>query len=235
MSLSVYEAAANPFFSVVICTFNRARLLPKALDSLLAQEESDWEAIVVDDGSMDDTAAIVREYALRHPNIRYMFHSNRGLPRARNAGIAASVGTYVTYLDSDDTYRPDHLRIRREILEADPTIDLLHGGVHIIGNPLVPDKYNPERMLDLHDLVIGGTFFMRRKTLIEIGGFPTVPYSIDGALYEHVEALGLKIVRTDAPTYLYDRTTPDSICNIVAQGGIDAIVEFRRAGTLMPA
>src|SRR3990170_4909427 len=57
-----------PFFSVIICTFNRAHLLPRALDSLLAQEETSWEAIVVDDGSTDNTHAVVRRYLAQTPN-----------------------------------------------------------------------------------------------------------------------------------------------------------------------
>jgi glycosyltransferase involved in cell wall biosynthesis len=228
--LPIYENEA-PFFSVVLCTFNRAHLLPRALDSLMAQEETSWEAVIVDDGSIDNTAEVVRPFALAHANVRYLYHSNRGLPLSRNTGIAAAVGRYVTFLDSDDAYTPDHLRIRRAILESHPEIDLLHGGVRIIGNPYVPDKYDPDRMLDLHDLVVGGTYVMPRATLAALGGFPVVRYSIDSALYEKIEAAGLRILKTDAPTYLYDRTTPDSICNIVAQGGIDAVLEFRRQGS----
>jgi glycosyltransferase involved in cell wall biosynthesis len=220
-----------PFFSVVICTFNRAHLLPRALDSLLAQDESSWEAIIVDDGSTDDTAAVVRDYVLAAPQMRVLFHRNRGLPLARNTGIAAAVGEYVTFLDSDDWFAPDHLSSRRRMLETMPDIDLLHGGCRIIGNPYVPDKHDPTRMLDLHDLVVGGTFVMPRATLVDLGGFPIDPYSLDSALFEVVEAAGLKIVQTEHRTYFYDRTTPDSICHIVADGGIEAVLEYRRKGT----
>jgi hypothetical protein len=95
----------------------------------------------------------------------------------------------------------------------------------------VPDKHNPAIMLDLHDLVVGGTFVFPRVFAVEIGGFPAwSPYSIDGDLFEVLEQRGTKIVHTDHRTYMYDRTTPDSICHIVADGGIEALTEFRRKG-----
>ncbi len=235
MSLQLYEpvtAPFTPFFSVIICTFNRAHLLPRALDSVLDQHEQSWEIVVVDDGSTDHTYDVVRRYMHDGPNIRYLAHSNRGLAISRNTGIAAAIGEWVTFLDSDDWYAPDHLASRRAILAQHPGVELLHGGCQIIGNPLVPDKHDPTRMLDLHDLVVGGTFVFPRAYAVQIGGFPAwSPYSIDGDLFEMLEARGTKIVRTDHRSYMYDRTTPDSICHIVADGGIEALAEYRRSGT----
>ncbi len=228
MPLAQYENF-QPFFSVIICTFNRARLLPRALDSVLAQTETSWEAVVVDDGSRDETHAIVRRYADEFPNVRYLYHANRGLSPSRNVGIAAAAGEFVTFLDSDDWYLPEHLATRRALLAANPGIDLLHGGCKIIGNPYVVDKHNPNNMLDLHDLVVGGTFVMPREVAVAVGGFP-ISYSNDGDLFESMEAAGMKIVRTDIRTYIYDRTTPDSLLHIVADAGYEAIAEYRRLG-----
>jgi len=185
---------------------------------------------VVDDGSRDHTAALVRDYSARHPHIRYMYHANRGLSVSRNVGILAAGGRYVTFLDSDDAFAPDHLQIRRDILEADPAIDLLHGGCKIIGDPYVPDKYDPSRLLHVTDLIVGGTFVMPRDKIIAVGGFPLDAYSQDSYLYENVEARGMKIVKTDAPTYIYDRTSPDSMCNLIAGGGMEALEEYQRTG-----
>ncbi len=234
MSLQLYEGIASsfaPYFSVIICTFNRAHLLPRALDSVLAQTETSWEVIVVDDGSTDNTPEVMHRYLQQAPNIRYMAHRNRGLAISRNVGIAAAIGDYVTFLDSDDWYTPDHLASRRTLIAQNPGVELLHGGCEIIGNPFVPDKFNPERMLDLHDLVVGGTFIFPRSYAIQIGGFPAwSPYSIDGDLFDELQKLGTKIVHTNHRSYVYDRTTPDSICHIVADGGIEALAEFRRKG-----
>ncbi len=230
------NAGANkpPFFSVILCTYNRAHLLPKALDSLLAQTETDWQAIVVDDGSRDGTDRVIRPYLERDARLRYVYHHNRGLPLSRNTGIALAEGAYVTFLDADDEYAPDHLSVRRLILEARPDVDLLHGGCRIIGDSLVPDKYDPERMIDLHGLVIGGTFVFRRQALVALGGFPSAPFSIDSALFERVEAAGLNILKTDEPTYIYDRTPADSMLNIIARGGVEALARYRQTGKLPP-
>ena len=205
------QVGEPPFFSIVICSFNRAHLLPRALQSLLEQTETSWEALIVDDGSTDNTTEIARPYVLQDPRFRYLLHRNRKLPIARNLGIAAAVGRYVTFLDADDWYAPMHLQTRRAYLEQAPAIDLLHGGCEIIGNPYVPDKHNPKNMLDLHDLVVGGTFVMERTKLIEIGGFPLVEYSLDSELFEELQARGAHIVKTDVRTYMYDRTPPDSM------------------------
>ncbi len=229
MSLILHVGDA-PFFSIILCTYNRAHLLPHALDSLLEQTETDWEALIVDDGSTDGTEHVVRPYLERDARLRYLYHQNRGLSLSRNVGIAAAAGQYVTFLDSDDWYAPEHLHIRRDLLAARPELDLLHGGCRILGDSRVPDKYNPTQMIDLHGLVVGGTFVFRRETLAQLGGFPRVPFSIDSALFERAEAAGIAIAKTDAPTYIYDRTPPDSMLNIIARGGVAALERYRQTG-----
>ncbi len=236
MTLKLYEDSAPfapPFFSIIICTFNRAHLLPRALDSVLQQTESSWEVIVVDDGSTDNTTEVVSRYLQAAPNIRYMRHSNRGLAISRNVGIAAAIGEYVTFLDSDDWYTPDHLANRRALLEEHPGVELIYGGCQIIGNSLVPDKDNPEIFVDLHDpaIAVGGTFVSPRQFMVQIGGFPIwSPYSMDGDLFEALKNRGTYIVRTEHRSYIYDRTTPDSMAHIVADGGYEALEEYQRTG-----
>lgn len=203
----------RPFFSVIITTYNRAALLPRALDSLLDQSERDWEAVIVDDGSTDDTWQVIQRYAEAHSQLRSVYHSNRGIPRSRNAGILASAGLFVTFLDSDDSYRWDHLSARRQMFLEYPDVAFLHGGVEIIGDPYVPDKNEPSRLIHLKDCVIGGTFVIRRETLLELGGFDVVDYADDALLYERAMRAGIAIARTDHPSYNYYRDTPDSICN----------------------
>jgi len=103
--------------SVVVPTYNRADVLSRAIDSVLAQTVTDVELIVVDDGSTDDTQDRLRSYddprltVLRHPE-------NRGGSAARNTGIEAATGEYVAFLDSDDTWRPRKLEVQLEALES---------------------------------------------------------------------------------------------------------------------
>src|SRR5271155_161031 len=96
-----------PFFSVIIPVYNRAELIRSALDSVLAQEFSDYELIVVDDGSTDQTAQVIEQYAAEHSQrIISLRQSNSGPGAARNTGIARATGRYIAFLDSDDLWFP---------------------------------------------------------------------------------------------------------------------------------
>ncbi len=203
-----------PFFSIVICTYNRAKLLPRALDSLLVQQENDWEALIVDDGSTDNTSEIARRYMDQDERFRYLFHRNRGTALSRNAGILASCGLFVTFLDSDDEYLQQHLSVRREILHTYQQVDILHGGVEIIGNPYVPDKNDTSKKIHISECVIGGAFVIRRDRALDIGGFSSLKYADDADFFERAQQSGFVIGETDAPTYRYYRDTPDSLCNV---------------------
>lgn len=103
--------------SVVIPTYNRAELLSRAIDSVLAQTYDDFELLVVDDGSTDDTEAVVTAYD--DDRVRYLAHeTNRGANPARNTGIEAAEGEFVAFLDSDDEWRPRKLEAQLDRLEA---------------------------------------------------------------------------------------------------------------------
>jgi glycosyltransferase involved in cell wall biosynthesis len=103
------------FFSIILPTYNRAHMLAKAMDSVLAQTFKDWELIIVDDGSTDNTEDLVKSYS--DPRIHYHRQENRERSAARNAGISLAVGKYICFLDSDDYYLPDHLQNLFVILE----------------------------------------------------------------------------------------------------------------------
>jgi glycosyltransferase involved in cell wall biosynthesis len=105
--------------SLVIATFNHARLLGEAIDSALAQTLEGVEIIVVDDGSTDDTPSLLARYADR---VRVIRQHNRGLPAARNTGLAAARGTYVAFLDADDVLAPTKLAEQRSVLERAPAL-----------------------------------------------------------------------------------------------------------------
>lgn len=218
----------KPVFSIIMCTFNRADLLPRAVESVLAQTEMDWELLIIDDGSTDATAAVAGDYAARSKKVRYHYHTNRGVARSRNVGATLARGDWLTFIDSDDFYLANHLAARRRILEQHPQVDFLHGGVHVIGDPYVADKDDPHRRIHVRDCLIDATVFIRRATFLDLGGIPLVPYAPANAFHERALAAGLTVMKTDLPTYVYDRTTPDSICTIVEQGGLDALDAFRR-------
>src|SRR5690242_19616654 len=96
--------------AVVIPTYNAALLLPNALNSILAQTMSDWEIIIIDDGSTDQTEELVRSH-YADPRIRYIKQANGGVSAARNRGVVTTDAKYVAFLDDDDALTPDALNI----------------------------------------------------------------------------------------------------------------------------
>ena len=102
--------------SVVIPTHNRARCIERAISSVLAQTCADFELIVVDDGSTDDTARVVEECARKDSRIRLIEHRHRkGAQAARNTGIFAAAGKWIAFLDSDDEWLHDSLTVRLQL------------------------------------------------------------------------------------------------------------------------
>jgi glycosyltransferase involved in cell wall biosynthesis len=126
------ELTNAPKVSVVIPTYNRAQVLGRAIRSVVVQTFPDWELIVVDDGSADDTEGIVR--AFRDPRMRYVRHDrNRGQSAAENTGIAASRGSYVSFLDSDDEWLPRKLASEVALFEsAGERIGLVYTGKMLV-------------------------------------------------------------------------------------------------------
>ena len=110
----------TPFYSVVIPVYNRALELRRALLSVIAQTEQDFEIIVVDDGSVDDPASTVN--AIGDPRISLLVQQNRGGAAARNAGIDAARGRLIAFLDSDDTFLPGHLAAMRMLLAGSKNV-----------------------------------------------------------------------------------------------------------------
>jgi len=118
----IQSPSATPFFTILVPTYNQARFLPDALDSLIGQTDPDWEAIVVNDGSTDATAEVLADYAVREPRIRVFHQANGGVAAALNAGLAEARGRWICWLSSDDMFKPDKLAINRREIAATPDI-----------------------------------------------------------------------------------------------------------------
>ncbi len=216
-----------PFFTILTCTYTRAALLPRAIASVQAQTFVDWELIVVDDGSTDGTQQLLDGMFAGDARMRTIRIEHGGLARARNAGIAAARGMYVTFLDSDDAYEPAHLAERAAFLAAHPDVQLLHGGVTVIGDPFVADKNDPARRVAIADCVVGGTFVVHRELFSTIGAFPDVAYGDDAAFFERARLAQSVIARIDAPTYRYHRGESDSLCVIAESQGMAGVAAFQ--------
>ena len=116
----------TPLISVVIPTYNRAHLLERAIDSVLAQTFQDYEIIVVNDGSSDKTAALLNKYKQKTTKIKIFHHpTNKGVAAARNTSIKNAKGKYIALMDSDDYAHPNWLEESVSFLKKNPNTDIL--------------------------------------------------------------------------------------------------------------
>lgn len=166
--------------TVIIPVFNKSRYIERALISVLAQEYQEWEIIAVDDGSIDDSAAIVKGYL--DPRIRCIRQENQGVSVARNRGIAEANTEWVAFLDADDEYLPGFLaRVARFIKDHDDGNLVMISCNHRVSSRELPayDTSAVTGITSYFDMCTGtrtpansSACVARRSTLLEVGGFP---------------------------------------------------------------
>jgi glycosyltransferase involved in cell wall biosynthesis len=144
-----------PTVSVVVPLYNTERYICEALNSVLAQTYTDWEVIVVDDGSDDQGPEIAKRYAAQDPRIRLVQQKNRGLAGARNTGIRHAKGRYIALLDADDAWQP--IKLERHV-------------AHLDEEPLVGVSYSGSRFIDEDSIWLNA----RQRPQLEAVGAPLV-------------------------------------------------------------
>jgi glycosyltransferase involved in cell wall biosynthesis len=158
--------------------YNGVRYLREALDSILAQTHTSWELVIVDDGSTDETAAIVAEYVEREPRIGTIRHErNRGVFAALNTGFARSRGDYLTWTSDDNRYAPRALAEMVRVLETNVGVDLVYCDYTVIDEH--GDAVSTVRVQDpsrlVYQNVVGGCFLYRRRVYEELGDYGEEP------------------------------------------------------------
>jgi glycosyltransferase involved in cell wall biosynthesis len=166
----------SPSISVIIPTYNRAHIVPEAIDSVLAQTYGDFEIIVIDDGSTDVTATVLqRRYGEKITCIRI---KNSGLPAARNAGIKAARGQYIAFLDDDDEWLPEKLTLQMQLLQNNSGVGLVYCGcLQIDAEGTVLNQLYPEKrgtvfndLLEENYIIGSASAVLVRKELVERAG-----------------------------------------------------------------
>ena len=114
----------HPKVSVIIPTYNRAEYLGEAIQSVFDQTFEDFEILIVDDGSTDDTQQLVLSF--HDPRLRSFYQNNCGISAARNAAIRSADGEYIAFLDSDDVWLPELLESQVAVLDRRPEIGLVY-------------------------------------------------------------------------------------------------------------
>ncbi|HPN35134.1 MAG TPA: glycosyltransferase family 2 protein [bacterium] len=200
--------------SVILPVFNRRHLILRAIASVQRQSFTDWELLIVDDGSSDGLEELILPLLPENPNWRYLKHSRRRLAATRNIGLQAGLGFYATFIDSDDEYLEQHLQARVSYMDAHPQVDLIHGGVVLNGpeqSHWVQDAFHPQRMIHLSQCTIGATLFGKRRVFVDSGGFKRLSYSAESEFITRL-AQTYSIERVEFPTYVYYTGLEDSIC-----------------------
>lgn len=200
-----------PRVSVVIPAYNAARYVGAAIESVLAQTAADLEAVVVDDGSKDDTESVVRRYGTR---VRYLRQENAGVAVARNRGLAESRGHWVGFLDADDTWLPRKLEHQLEALEERPGPRACYSAFTVVDPELRPleVRHSPRQGPILEDLLLRGnvvgsicTVLCERALFDAAGGFdPALSQCADWDMWIRLSLL-TDFAYLDEPLVTYRR------------------------------
>jgi glycosyltransferase involved in cell wall biosynthesis len=178
-----------PLVSIVIPTYNRSEFIVETLQSVYAQTYKDYEIIVVDDGSTDDTVEVIKN---KFPEARILQqeHKGGGGAEARNLGIQKARGEYIAFLDSDDIWFPEKLEIQMELLELNPNLMWVYSDAQVFGSFTGDTMYLFSQLNSLHEgdvlerLLLGDfipffTLVVRRAIFHEVGSFWATPKGTD--------------------------------------------------------
>jgi glycosyltransferase involved in cell wall biosynthesis len=184
-----------PSVSIVMAAKNYARFLPEAVESVLAQTFSDWELLIIDDGSTDNTPDVVHPF-LADPRVRYTRADRLGQPRAKNLGITLARGEFIAFLDADDAWEPEKLEKQLPLFHNRPEVGVVYCRRRLMdeaGN-LMPRRQSPQpprgRILDrmiVQNHVCFSSAMVRRIVFSHVGMFdPEWDLAIDYDLWLRV-------------------------------------------------
>ncbi len=206
--------------SVLMTVFNTNLIYTKrAIDSVLKQDFQDFELIIIDDGSKENNRESLMDYVEQYEDkITYIRHSNRGQSASVNRGVLYSLGEYITILDSDDEYKPNHLSTcLREINDSDLICSTTETIVDSDNDYYVPDKNDQTKLIHLDEVIMFGTLFGLKKVFTSIT-FKT-GFAADSDFYEQATQL-FNVKKLDLRTYVYHRNIPDSICATIKKANL---------------
>ncbi len=187
----------QPKISVIMAAYNAEPFIRSAIDSVLDQVWSNWELIVVNDGSQDGTSKILEDY--KDPRIKVIHQSNRGVSRARNRAWNEASGEMIAFLDADDILPPRSLAARAELLIRDPNVMFADGAVTAFSSPGKYEiLYKPSlkgnvfsALMRLSDKCFFGPSWMIRRTPMTDLRFPEhMSHAEDLALYLSIARAG---------------------------------------------
>ncbi len=202
--------------SVIIPVYNGEKTIKQTIESVFQQTLTDWELIVIDDGSQDSTLEIV--HSIQDSRLKVFTYQNSGVSASRNRGIAQSTGEFISFLDADDLWTPDKLESQLKALQKNPQADVAYSWTDWIdesGKFLRPGGHitvngNAYKQLLVRDFIESGSNpLIRRQALNEVGGFEeSLAYGEDWDMWLRLAAR-YEFVTIPSPQILY-RISPKS-------------------------
>ncbi|MEA5512660.1 glycosyltransferase family A protein [Nodularia sp. UHCC 0506] len=179
----------NPMVTVIIPAYNAAEFLPATITSVQQQTFSDWELLIINDGSTDDTVAVIRQYQETDHRIHLIEQINQGVSTARNLGIAKSKGEIIAFLDADDQWLPDKLQQHLQQFQSHPQLGVSFAQVEILNQTGEPTgqvsssrliNLKPEHLLSENPTTTTSNWVVCKEVFAQVGGFsPDMSYSED--------------------------------------------------------
>ena len=204
----------KPLISVIVPPYNAEQFLDETLESVLSQTYENWECIIVNDGSTDNTEEIAKKWCERDTRFRYIYKKNGGLSSARNCGIKESKAEYIAFLDHDDVLTPDSLEVRINVL-IEQNVDLVATKIQHFTDKLPKVSKNNARQDALYYAKEGLTQFLvsskatpstvlcKKSVMDTIEGFTWQKKAEDLHCWLEVLFAGYKIYRIDETLLLY--------------------------------
>ncbi len=225
----------NRMASVIIPVYNGEAFLERALKSAFEQDYRPLEVIVIDDGSTDATARIAQS----RPDVRYFYQPNRGHGTAKNAGIEKARGEFLAFLDADDWWTPNKLRVQIECLDAHPEIGYALSHMRVIVEPGIeaPAWIRPELLKQASPAMLPSALVVRRAVLSLVGGFdPAFRIGNDSDWFFRAQDLGIqRMILPEVLLYKGLHSSNDSNRVDISRGDmlrlIRASIRRKRSGT----
>lgn len=197
--------------AVIMSVYNTSfRLIKRAIDSVLNQDFQDFELIIVDDGSNNDTQNQILNYALKFEDkITYLRHKNRSQAESINRGMLISNSEFITVIDADDEYKTNHLST---CLSEIKSLDLIASTTETIVNHesdyYVPDRFDNKQVIHVDNCILFATLFGKKEVFTKLS-FHNM-YAADANFYERASQK-FDVKKLDLRTYVYYRNNLDSL------------------------
>ena len=164
----------KPLVSIIVPCYNQAQYLNETLESVLLQTSSDWECIIVNDGSIDNTEKTAQQWCSKDSRFKYVFQENQGLSSARNSGISKAVGELILPLDADDKIAPNYVLLAIEAFEKDQSLKVVYCKAEKFGDENGEWQLPSFSLFNLsrNNLIFCSAFF-KKKDWEQVGGYDT--------------------------------------------------------------